>query len=178
MRSGHRDTVTCDGLSRPVLRAGIQPPTPVLWRVVARTPQVLPGAERTLPADDHAPHPAQPGTGRHGRGAAGLSMVQRAHASGARPRPAHHAASALSRDGNDTNERVQAYRRWPDTGITPDDLQRLRSYANKERAVGDERQQMVETTLGRPVACRAREQPWRDNLRDRIQLASSPLLTS
>lgn len=64
--------------------------------------------------------------------------------------------------GKDTSERVQAYRRWLDAGIAPDDLQRLRAYAHQERALGDERfQQMVETTLGRPATCRPRGRPRR-----------------
>jgi len=62
--------------------------------------------------------------------------------------------------GSDPTERADAYRRWLDAGIAPDDLQHLRAYARQERALGDERfQRMVETTLGRPATCRPRGRP-------------------
>jgi putative transposase len=62
-----------------------------------------------------------------------------------------------------------AYRQWLDAGIAPDDLQRLRAYANQERALGDERfQHMVETTLGRPATCRPRGRPRQASLREPI----------
>ncbi len=71
--------------------------------------------------------------------------------------------------GSNPNERAHAYRQWLDAGIAPDDLQRLRKYANQERALGDERfQHMVETTLGRPAACRSRGRPRQASLREPI----------
>lgn len=55
---------------------------------------------------------------------------------------------------------TDAYRRWLDAGIAPDDLQHLWAYASQERALGDERfQRMVETTLRRPATCRPRGRP-------------------
>ncbi|SEI45544.1 transposase [Frateuria terrea] len=62
--------------------------------------------------------------------------------------------------GSDPTARADAYRRWLDAGIAPDDLHHLRAYARQERALGDERfQRMVETTLGRPASCRPRGRP-------------------
>lgn len=71
--------------------------------------------------------------------------------------------------GNNPAERGQAYRQWLDAGIAPDDLQRLRAYATQERALGNERfQHMVETTLGRPAACRPRGRPRLKGAKDAI----------
>jgi putative transposase len=71
--------------------------------------------------------------------------------------------------GSDPSQRAHAYRQWLDAGISPDDLLRLRKYASQERALGDERfQQMVETTLGRPAACRARGRPRQASFRESI----------
>jgi putative transposase len=69
--------------------------------------------------------------------------------------------------GNDPAARAQAYKRWLDAGIAPDDLQHLRAYARQERALGDERfQRMVQTTLGRPATCRPRGRPKLVSARD------------
>ncbi|MCX7513173.1 transposase [Frateuria hangzhouensis] len=64
--------------------------------------------------------------------------------------------------GEDAWDRANAYRAWLDAGITTEELQRLRTYAQQERVLGDERfQRMVETTLGRPAVSRPRGRPRR-----------------
>ncbi|MCX7513176.1 transposase [Frateuria hangzhouensis] len=65
--------------------------------------------------------------------------------------------------GRDIGERADAYRAWLNAGTSSDDLQRIRAYVQRERALGDERfQRMVETTLGRPAISRPRGRPTRD----------------
>ncbi|WP_404634598.1 hypothetical protein [Dyella ginsengisoli] len=71
--------------------------------------------------------------------------------------------------GSTPDERADAYRQWLNAGIAPDHLQRLRAYPSQERGLGDERfQHMVETTLGRPAACRSRGRPRQASLREPI----------
>lgn len=65
--------------------------------------------------------------------------------------------------GKDAAERAGRYRTWLDAGISPEELSRLRAYAQQERALGDERfQRMVEVTLGRTAATRSRGRPRRE----------------
>src|SRR5690242_17772140 len=88
------------------------------------------------------------------------------HATTPPPRTARRATARLAL-GSDPTERAQAYRRWLDAGISPDDLHQLRAYARQERALGDERfHRMVETTLGRPATCRPRGRPRRADVQD------------
>jgi putative transposase len=61
--------------------------------------------------------------------------------------------------GHDQAQRAHAHRQWLDAGITSQDLQHLRAHASQERALGDKRLRMVETTLGRPATCRPRGRP-------------------
>lgn len=62
--------------------------------------------------------------------------------------------------GQNPVERASQYRAWLDAGIAPEELLQLRTYAQQERALGNERfQRMVEITLGRPAAARPRGRP-------------------
>jgi len=64
--------------------------------------------------------------------------------------------------GSDPAERGLAYRAWLEAGIPAEELAQLRSYAQQERALGDERfQRMVEITLGRRGKVQARGRPRR-----------------
>lgn len=65
--------------------------------------------------------------------------------------------------GPDTQRRAAAYAQWLRAGIDTEELQSLRQYMAQERALGNPRfQAMVEKTLNRPVACRARGRPRRE----------------
>jgi hypothetical protein len=78
--AGYRGgTVTRHGPGWPILHAGLQPPAHALRRALARTFQVLSGAERTLSADGHALYRTQSGARRHGRCAGKLLLVERAN---------------------------------------------------------------------------------------------------
>ena len=62
--------------------------------------------------------------------------------------------------GADIQQRAAAYRQWLEAGIDSDTLSVIRRHLAQERALGDERFQiMVEKTLNRPVACRSRGRP-------------------
>lgn len=62
--------------------------------------------------------------------------------------------------GSNAEERSAAYRQWLQEGIGDDDLARIRQHIAQERALGDERfQLMVEKTLNRPASCRSRGRP-------------------
>jgi len=62
--------------------------------------------------------------------------------------------------GAEIVERARVYEQWLRAGISDDDLTAIRWHLAQERALGDARfQRMLEKTLNRPVACRARGRP-------------------
>ncbi|MEO8460479.1 MAG: transposase, partial [Dokdonella sp.] len=64
--------------------------------------------------------------------------------------------------GSTPADRASAYREWLQAAISEDDLHAIRAHIRQERALGSLRfQRMVEKTLNRPVALRARGRPRR-----------------
>lgn len=62
--------------------------------------------------------------------------------------------------GTDLATRAAAYGQWLIEGVDPENAQTIRAHLQQERALGDLRfQAMVEKTLNRPVALRARGRP-------------------
>jgi len=67
--------------------------------------------------------------------------------------------------GRDPPARQIVYRGWLEAGITQEEIAAIRLHLAQERALGDRRfQQMLETTLNRPVACRPRGRPRKTTL--------------
>lgn len=61
---------------------------------------------------------------------------------------------------HDPVQRAALYHAWLNEGIGRDDMQRIRTHTQQERALGSPRfQAMVEATLGRPATVRARGRP-------------------
>lgn len=86
------------------------------------------------------------------------------------PHPVYIALGALPA------ERHAAYERWLREGVCESDMLTIRQHMAQERVLGDERfQRMVEATLQRPVSCRPRGRPRKDET-ERDQLPPSPLI--
>ena len=62
----------------------------------------------------------------------------------------------------DPVKRALAYQAWLLEGVNSEDLDRIRTHLQKERALGDRTfQAMIEKALGRPAAARPRGRPRR-----------------
>lgn len=73
--------------------------------------------------------------------------------------------------GATAEERTAVYRKWLQQGICDDDRDRIRQHMAQERALGDERFQiMVEKTLNREAACRPRGRPRKNKSHDQATI--------